>query len=261
MQAKGSRGPVVWPLLLILIGVVLLLDNFLLLESFNITALSPLLLVVAGAVILLRGDVVLDDSTRNFGITRGSVESALLEISSGEIDVRMRDLTREGRLIAGQFAANARPSLNVDDVYAHLRFDRAATPWISFADWELSLARDLPWQLFISTSLGEVDLNLGDVIVDGGMIATGLANIRLTCPQETLNPLYLRSAIGNITVAAPLGAKARIMVEGGRLLDVHTDERRYSQPEPGLYVTRDVDPDAPLVELHLSGTFGDIYLT
>jgi hypothetical protein len=150
--------------------------------------------------------------------------------------------------------------MDVDEVNAHLRFDRAATPWISFADWELMLARDLPWQLFISTSLGEVDLNLAEVIVDNGMIATGLGNIRLTCPQETLGTLYLRSAMGDIQVSSPLGAKARITVEGSRLVDIRADDRRYTQPEPGLYVTRDAAPDAPLVELHISGTFGNVYL-
>ncbi|MEL6148421.1 MAG: DUF5668 domain-containing protein, partial [Chloroflexota bacterium] len=88
MQAKGSRGPVVWPLMLTLVGIVLLLDNFLLIP-LNTAALWPLLLVVAGAVLLLRGDFTPDDSTRTFGITRGSVEAALLEINAGEIDTRI----------------------------------------------------------------------------------------------------------------------------------------------------------------------------
>ena len=53
MRAKGSRGVWVWSLALIAVGVVLLLNNFLLLSGFNVTTLWPLLLVILGAVILL----------------------------------------------------------------------------------------------------------------------------------------------------------------------------------------------------------------
>ncbi|MEM6281073.1 MAG: DUF5668 domain-containing protein [Chloroflexota bacterium] len=260
MQAKGSRGPVVWPLMLTLVGIVLLLDNFLLIP-LNTAALWPLLLVVAGAVLLLRGDFTPDDSVRTFGITRGSVEAALLEINAGEIDTRIGPLEREGRLIAGQYAADARPSLDVNDTYAHLRMDRAATPWMTFADWELGLAADLPWQFAISTSVGDVELDLTDLYIEGGVVATGFGDIRVNIPAETLSPLELRSATGNIRIAAPLGAKLRVRAEGARWFKVHYDERRYTEPEPGLYVARDAEPDAPLVDIDVRGTFGDAYLT
>ena len=48
MSAKGSRGLVFGSIALILLGVILLLDNFLLITNFNITALLPLVLVLVG---------------------------------------------------------------------------------------------------------------------------------------------------------------------------------------------------------------------
>ncbi len=260
MNTKRWRGPVVFPLLLTLTGVVLLLDNFLLLEFLNVTALWPLLLVVAGAVIVLRGDFTLDDAVRNFGVTRGSVESAILEVSSGEVDVVLRDLERPERLIAGRYAANTRPALRVQDDHAEVRLDRAATPWFNFADWELGLARDLPWQVHVSTSLGQVQADLTNLIVEGGVIATGIGDIRVTCPQETLTPLQLQSSLGGIQVIVPLGAKTRIQVEGPRTLTVRVDERRFALADDNLYVARNAEPDAPLVDITVRGTFGDVYL-
>ncbi|MBC7869431.1 MAG: hypothetical protein H7Y09_01220, partial [Chitinophagaceae bacterium] len=158
MRAKSSRGVMVGALILVALGVVLLLNNFYFLGGFNVFALSPLLLLLVGAVILLRGDI-LNGGGRNFGITRGSVESASLEVSAGAIDVSLRALTREGRLIAGQYAEDSRPQLIVDDAHAFLRLDRAATPFFAFADWEINLARDLPWDVYVSTSLGQADLD------------------------------------------------------------------------------------------------------
>lgn len=262
MPLKGSRGgPWFWPLVLTAAGIVLLLNNFLLLGDFELTALWPLMLVIIGAAILLQGDWVPSSESRTFGVTRGSVESATLEISSAEIDVQIRSFEQEGRLIAGQFAQNARPVMQVDDTHATLRMNRSATPWISFADWEMALARDLPWQIWISTSLGQVNLDLSSLIVQDALVATGIGDIRLIAPQESLGSLRVQSALGNIHVITPVGHQVRIVAPGGRLFKVHADERRYETFGDGIYVARDVNEGAPLVEIFLSGTFGDAYLT
>ena len=261
MPLKGSRGPWFWPLLLTAAGVALLLNNFLLLGDFNLTTLWPLLLVVVGAVVLLEGDWTPSTEGRTFGVTRGSVESATLEISAGEIDVQIRGLEQEGRLIAGQYALNSRPVMQVNDTHANLRMNRSATPWISFADWEMALARDLPWQIRVSTHLGQVNVDLSALIVQDTWIASGIGDIRIIAPQEALNPLHVRSALGSIHFISPVGYQVRIIAPEKRLFKVHADERRYETFDDGVYVARDVNDDAPLIEIFLSGTFGDAYLT
>jgi hypothetical protein len=259
VRARGA-GSLLWSLALIALGVALLFSNFLLLSDFNLAALWPLLLVVAGAQILLHGDLLPNAETRTFGITRGSVESATLEINAGEIDVRVGALDREGRLIAGRFAVDSRPELNVIDTYTQLKMDRLATPWFAFADWEVALASDLPWQVFISTSLGQVEAALADVIVQDVVIATGIGDIRLTCPREAYGALQLRSAVGTIQVITPSASQARITVKATPLFRVHVDEQRYEQAEPGVYRSRLADATRPFTEIIIGGTFGDAYL-
>jgi hypothetical protein len=255
-----TKGPLLWPLALAVIGILLLLNNFLLLTDFNVTALWPLLLVIAGAQILLRGDLVPSDASRTFGITRGSIEACALEISAGEIDVHIRPLQREGRLIAGQYGAGARPAMAVNDTSAHIKMDRAGTPWLSFSDWEMGLARDLPWQILVSTHLGEITLDLSELIVQGVVAATGLGDIRLICPLEAFSTLRLRSALGNILFTTPHSYQTRITVVGGRLFGINHDEQRYERVDQNVFVSRDFDEAAPLVEIEISGTFGEVYL-
>ncbi|HLU10496.1 MAG TPA: hypothetical protein VK003_12580 [Oceanobacillus sp.] len=259
MRAKGSRGLWLGSLALLALGVLLLLNNFLLLSGFNVGALWPLLLVIVGVLVLLRGDFMPGADARTFGITRGSVESATLEISAGEIDVVARALQREGRLIAGQFALDSRPQLSVQDTHAYLRMDRAATPWLSFANWEMALSRDLPWGIYVSTSLGQIDLDLRGLIIQKAVLATGLGDIQLTCPQEAFEPLVVRSAVGSIRILTPPGNHVRIYASGSRRFNVYADENRYTQPEPGVYVSRDSAANAPAVEIYVSGTLGDAY--
>jgi hypothetical protein len=260
-KTRGAGGPWLWPLVLVVVGVVLLLDNFLLLGDFNVVALLPLVLVIAGAQILLRGDLLPSTETRTFGITRGSVEAATLEISSGEIDLEIRALQREGRLIAGQYAANSRPHLRVQDNYAHLKMDRASTPRLSFADWQVGLARDLPWQVLVSTHLGQANLDLSGLIVHEVVAATGFGDIRLIAPLEALEAVHVRSALGNIHIVTPPGIRTRVNVSGSRLFNIHHDIHRYENPETGVYLSTEYEPDAPPVEIFVSGTFGDAYLT
>lgn len=260
MPVKGTRSHWLWPLALTAVGVVLLLRNFLLLGDFNVDGLWPLALVALGAAILLRGDVTPNNEARTFGITRGSVESATLEISAGEIDVQVRGLQLEGRLIAGQFALASRPTMRLEDTHAYLKLERSATPWLSFADWQMGIASDLPWNILVSTHLGQVSLDLSGLIIQGASIATGIGDTRLIIPQEAFSPLNLRSSLGNITIITPIGSRAVITVRPGRLVRVHADPYRYEQSETDTFVSRDPDEAARLIEVHVQGTFGDIYL-
>jgi len=260
MRARQSRGPWLWPLVLVFIGIVLLLDNFLLLGEFNPTLLWPLLLVLAGAQVLLQGDLLPGQHSQTFGITRGSVESGLVEVSSGDVDVSVRALRREGRLIAGQYAAQSRPQMQVRDTHAHIKMDRAATPWFAFANWDMGLARDLPWQFFISTHIGQVILDLSELIVQDVVVGTGFGDVRLTCPYEVLGSIHLQSSLGSIQFVTPQGYRTLVYAEEGRMFGVHADPERYEETEPGVFLARDADEDAPLVEVSISGTFGDAYL-
>lgn len=259
-RAKQSHGPWLWPLLLVGIGLILLLDNFLLIEGFNPLLLSPLLLVLIGVQVLLKGDFTLSNEAKTFGITRGSVESAVLEVSAGSVDVQMRALQREGRLIAGQFAEQSRPQMNVTETRAHIRMDRGATPWYTLTDWEMGLSGDLPWRVYVSTHLGQVVLDLSSIITEEATVATGFGDIRLITPYEAFGPLRLQSTLGNLQVVTPYGHQARIYVGNSRLFGVHVDDKRYEQLEAGVFVARDADPEAPFVEVYLSGTFGNAYL-
>lgn len=259
-RAKNIAFPMLWALLIVIVGVMFLLSNFSFLGNFNVVALLPLLLVVAGAQILLRGDFLPSTQTRDFGITRGSVESATLEISSGAVDVDILALQREGRLIAGQFAVNSRPQLDVRETYAHLKLMRSKTTWWSFADWHMGLAQDLPWQILISTHLGQATVNLSQLIVHDVVVGTGIGDIHLVAPKEAFNPLYLRSAFGNIHILTPQGYRTKITVRESRLFTVRYDMQRYDMPEKGVYVARAEDETVPMVEIQVSGSFGDVYL-
>lgn len=259
MQAKDIRSPILLPILAVGLGIALLLENFLLLGGFQISALLPLILAAAGAWLLIRGDIG-TRVARSFGITRGSVESAILEVSAGEVDVILSRAEREGRLVEGQFAPTSRPTLEVTGVDALLRFDRATTPWTAFSDWQIRLADDLPWRVLMTSSLGQINADLSGLIIQGGQIAAGLGDVRVVCPSEAFAPLHVRSSAGDVHVVVPAGQAARIHVQTGRLFKAKHAETRYQKVAEGVYEALRPDPESPLVEIYVRGTFGDAYL-
>jgi hypothetical protein len=272
------KGPWLWPLLLVAVGVVWLLQNFLLLGDFNIVALLPLALVVIGLQVLLRGDATPSDASRTFGITRGNIESATLTISAAEIDVEVNALQREGRLIAGQYAPQVRPLLQAQETHALLVLDRAATPGLFLADWQLGIAQNMPWGVYISTHLGQVRADLSQLVVQEALIASGIGDVRVVAPREALGALTVQSAFGDIHITAPPSYCVRVMVQGSRLVQTHVDARRFGTLEPHTYATLDAitqitdedgnthtvavgDGPFPLIDILVRATFGNVYLS
>jgi len=256
------KGPLIWPGLLVLVGGLLLLANFFLLGDFQLIQLWPLLLVLVGVQVLLRGDLLLSSETRPFGITRGSLESSTLEINAAEVDVRLRALPARSaeRLIAGQYALQSRPDLHAEDTHAHLIFQREKTPWYNQADWELGLSTELPWQVLVGASLGQVEMDLRDVIVQEVRAATGIGDIRCVAPGEAFQPLHLTSTLGSIFVEAPDDTPVTIRVNPGRFSQLHVNEQRYEEVSPGVYRSRTADEPVAPVEFILRSSFGNIHL-
>lgn len=261
-QSRGVRGPFLWPLTLAAIGLLLLLYNFLYFREFDLIALWPLLLVLAGVALLFKGDWIPNAAFRTFGITRGSVQTGMLEISAGEIDVSIRALAPDQaeRLIAGQFAHNARPELEVDEVDALIRMHRSRTPWLSFADWELAVARNLPWHIALTSYLGRVNLDLRELVIDSVRVGTGFGDIQIILPSECLGEIHLHTQLGTIQISVPEDLAVQVYAHGGRFFNRVVDGQRFNEVEPDVFVSSGFLSDEEPLIIHVYGTFGDLQL-
>ncbi|MEO1288333.1 MAG: hypothetical protein AAFV93_11235 [Chloroflexota bacterium] len=102
---------------------------------------------------------------------------------------------------------------------------------------------------------------MNNVIVQNALINTGIGDIHLVSPSEAFEPLYVRSLLGSITILTPLEHRVRISVEGGRFFGVTVNDDRYEEIEAGVYLSRDANDDYPLIDIVVTGTFGDTYLS
>lgn len=256
-----KRAPWLWPIVLMVGGVILLLHNFMLID-LDLTPYWPALLVVLGLQLLLRGDIGLTWQAHTFGITRGSVQTAAIEIESGELDVQVHPLYKPGRLIAGQYTARSRPDLYVRNNRAVLRMQRGHTWWLSLADWDVGLANDLPWSVLVSSHLGQLEVDLHDVQVDRALVSSGFGNVTLSCPRRAGGPLFARSTLGDVRIALPDRSRARLHVKSGVFGRVRVNPARFEQVGPSHYVTRSDngqdDRDSYDLDIVASTVFGSI---
>lgn len=260
MRKSSGRAPVFWPILVVIAGVFLLLNNYLLIDT-NVLDYWPVILLLIGLQLLWRGDVAPSWQGQTFGITRGSVQSGTLEISSGEIDVKLDSLTEEGRLIAGQYTARSRPKLQVRNNRAALSMQRGQTWLFSLADWEVSLAQDLPWIIIASAHLGQIDVDMRGLSVRRGYFASGIGNVRLICSELGGGPLVARSTFGDVRIAIPADVPAIIYIEAGPLVRVIRHSRQFLERADQTIITAAYEnTDAQAVEITLSSTFGNIHL-
>jgi hypothetical protein len=257
---RSGRAPLILPILLVIVGGALLLRNFGLIENVDLLQYWPVLLVLVGLQLLLRSDIGVSWQTQTFGITRGTVEEASLEATSGELDVKIRALRREGRLIAGTYTARSRPDLDVRGEHARLIMQRGHTWPFSLADWEVGLAKDLPWTLLITSHLGELDIDLRGVEVHRADLATGIGDVKVVLSEGVADGVRARSTFGNVTLSVPTEAAAVIRVIAKPFSRVQIDETRFLMLEPGLYATLGYENREALVFAEVSSTFGMVRL-
>lgn len=259
MRAQSSQTPFLWPLLFVVVGILLLLNNFMLI-SLNVLEFWPIVLIFIGLQLLWRGDLAPSWQAQTFGITRGTVETGALEVSSGEIDVKLQALQRPGRLITGQYTARSRPNLMVRNNRAFLSMRRGNTWLFSLADWEINLSKDLPWAVLVSTHLGQVDIDLRGLTINRAYVATGIGNVRLVCPQLSNGPVVTRSTFGDIRLGIPEHVPAIIRLKISPLCRVIRHSRQFLEQPDHAIVTDTYSPDAPALEVLVSSTFGNIHL-
>jgi hypothetical protein len=141
---------------------------------------------------------------------------------------------------------------------------RGRTWLLSLADWEIGLARDLPWELLLSAHLGDLDVDLRGLSVARAFLATGIGDVRIVASEVVSGEVYGGSTLGNVTLIVPPEVTALVHVEPGAIARLQVDETRFLLVESGVYGT--LGYDQKLAEgvqpfrVRLASTFGNIRL-
>jgi hypothetical protein len=251
---KRRGGSLIIPILLIVLGVLLLLDNLnvVSVDWGTIWKLWPLLLVGIGLEIILGrrvsfGAVLLlvilfiiggtilwwsvlvgagDRTTEHITWPMNGIERAELELDVGVGDVGLASPSDMADLLVADL--DLAPGLDVSQqhkVNGDLASGRIASKRDFFSlpqifgrkasEWDVQLNERARWALNISSGVGNVRLDLSDLRGGSLELDSGIGSVDVIMPQEGAFRATINGGVGDITVTIPPRAQARVSVDSG----------------------------------------------
>ncbi len=264
MNARRRRG-VFWPLLLIALGLLFLLQTMGFISGVSwlaIASLWPILLILIGLDIAFAGrwpvptlvaevlviavGLALVAYAPNLGPGvfvfggSGPGESDVTVPRSGATEL---DLTlNAGATRAYRVSGGATELVQAHSADADLRVRTTGTSRLNVrldqvtpngfirpageADIQVQVASDVPTSLTINAGAGQFDIDLSDIHVRTADVNVGASSMRFVLPKPTGDvPIDMNGGASNITLTVPDGVEARISTSGG-LISLRSDNPR-----------------------------------
>ena len=264
MNARRRRG-VFWPLLLIALGLLFLLQTMGFISGVSwlaIASLWPILLILIGLDIAFAGrwpvptlvaevlviavGLALVAYAPNLGPGvfvfggSGPGESDVTVPRSGATEL---DLTlNAGATRAYRVGGGATELVQAHSADADLRLRTTGTSRLNVrldqvtpngfirpageADIQVQVASDVPTSLTINAGAGQFDIDLSDIHVRTADVNVGASSMRFVLPKPTGDvPIDMNGGASNITLTVPDGVEARISTSGG-LISLRSDNPR-----------------------------------
>jgi Domain of unknown function (DUF5668) len=261
---RPRRG-VFWPLLLIALGLIFLLQNFGFISGVSwlaVASLWPLLLVLIGLDIAFARRWPLPTLAVEIAVIAAGL--ALVAYSpnlspgvfafgggdgTGETDVSVArgatqlNLTLNGGAThsyhvtggATQLveAHSANPDLRLrtsgTSQRADVRIDQTSNGFlhpVGAGDIEIRVASDVTTSLTVNVGAGDFDVDLTDVRISDARVNVGASSLRFVLPKPSGDvAIRMNGGASNIVIVVPEGVEARVATTGG-LLSLRSDNTR-----------------------------------
>ncbi len=253
------RGSIVWPLVLITVGLLFLLANFNIIPDVGqfIGRFWPVILILFGLEILIgsiwpRGK----DETQNLSIDLGAATHAEVKIDFGAGKLAIGPAA-PGKLVDGTYAGGVRHDESAD---GRVRLRSAEGGWWwgwQGFDWRVGLTREVPLSLRVDVGAAQSDFDLSDLKVTDLVLKTGASSTLIRLPKAAgITNVRVESGAASVRLTVPDGVAARIRSTMG-LGSSNIDQRRF--PRSGdTYQSADYDSAANKIDIRAEGGVGSI---
>jgi len=257
-----GRGSLFWGVLILLAGILLLANNFVRIDVWNI--LWPVAIILIGGWLLLRprlGQGSLE--TQNVMVPLESASDVDLHLYHGAGRLSVRSTSTPGTLVSGTCVGGA--DVNVSKSGPSTRVDlrsRAGDAWFNnpgpfgFA-WDLSVTPEVPLRLTVETGASETNLDLRDLKVTDLQLKTGASSSNVTLPANAgMTRVKISSGAASVKLFVPPQVAAHISVQAG-LAGIHIDPNRFPAAAGG-YETPGYDSAANRADIFIETGVGSV---
>lgn len=255
------RGSIVWPLVLITLGILFLLANFNIIPDVGefISRFWPVILILFGLEILLgsmwrRSN---DDAAQRLSLDLGTATQAEVNINFGAGRLSIGPAA-SGKLVDGTYDGGVRYDASPAG-RVQLRSENGwwwGWGWRGF-DWRVGLTREVPLALRVDVGAAQSDLDLSDMKVTDLVLKTGASSTVIRLPKSAgMTNVRIDSGAASVKLSVPEGVAARIRSTMG-LGSSTIDQRRF--PRSGeYYQSPDYDSAANKIDIRSDGGVGSL---
>lgn len=219
-RRRDWRGAELLGIILIALGVIYLFGS-LGIVHVAWTVLWPILIIAVGVVILYSAFRPSRNSASNATVERGSSGRLELDLGVGAGRFRLTGGAAAGNLVEVA-STNDDIATQIDRVgdraLVRLRQDLAWWPdaWRGGADWTVRVAGEVPTLLTMNAGAGDFMLDLSGVTLAGARIQIGAAQARVILPRPR-GEVEVRVSGGatQLTFTPPPGVEYRLETSGG----------------------------------------------
>ncbi len=255
-----------WPLVLIAVGALFLLDNFGWLPGSAWNWLWPIFLIFFGLSLLLRrgaGPEPVEDSASLDGAA-----SARISFKHGAGVLEVRGGAGPDELFHGEFAGGIDKRLARQGDHVEVTLQAREQDWTNWMlpwnwgggrgmDWNVCLAAGPRLALVFETGASDTRLDLSGLRVSELTVKTGASSTRVTLPaQAGATTVRISSGAAAVNITVPAGVAARIRGSVGvGSLDV--DQRRFPRSAAG-YESPDFESAINRAEITVESGVGSV---
>jgi hypothetical protein len=215
-----------WPVLLVAAGLDLILGRRSIWGSLIALALTFAVLGAALWVSGTRAGSAQAPHSEEIAQPLGEVNQAQLTIDPGVGRLRIEAASDSPNLVEGTVGLARGEQLAQDFAVQGQRatftlrteqtsFGPFTTGWAGQRLWDLQVSPKVPLRLGADLGLGEMDLDLSELMVEELDVALGLGQTSVTLPEEGRFVARIEGAIGQTIVVIPEGLAARMRLDTG----------------------------------------------
>lgn len=226
-----------WPLALIILGGLFLLNNMNILRV-NIWGVFFPILLILGGLSVLGGSIshARRGETTALSIPLEGSEKARVKVSYGAGRIDVGGGAAPGELLSGTFDGGVNHTASRADDGLNVKLegpsDVVTAPWWGWSGdhrWHVRLSEKTPIALDIETGAAEAHIDLTDVRVTDLRVQTGASDTKLRLPARAGQTQgKISGGVASITITVPPEVGARIQYEGG-LSSMDVDTNRFPQ--------------------------------
>jgi hypothetical protein len=263
------RGATFWAVILIVAGTLLLLSNLGIINVNVWGVIWPLLLIALGLFVLWgaffgRSSVEAEEAT----IPLEGATQARIRVNHGAGRLHVEGGAGSSELLTGTFGGGLTQRVRRDgdrlDVEMRLPadvFPSFVFPWMwgtrNSLDWSFSLNGDIPLALRFETGAGEANLDLSGLLVTELRLETGASSTDITLPANAgYTKAKINAGAASAILRVPPGVAARIRASGG-LASISVDRDRFPR-QAGVYQSPDYETASNKVDLTIDTGVGSI---